>query len=115
MIGQTISHGELTKDQFRTQAALGHLYAVSGDRENALGILQQVVIVIPSRIDLTFGVALIYAGLGETDKAFEWLDKAYENRSGTWGTIRTDPKLDGLRSDPRFSLILKKMGLLINS
>ncbi len=66
---------------------------------------------IPSRKDLAYPAALIYTGLRETEQAFKWLDKAYDNRSGALGTIKVDPKLDGLRSDPRFPQILRKMGL----
>jgi hypothetical protein len=61
---------------------------------------------------LTYAVALIYAGLGKVDNAFMWLERAYENRSGAMGTMRVDPKLDRLRSDARFTAILKKMGLV---
>jgi len=50
-----------------------------------------------------FSVALVYAGLGEQDQAFDWLDKACDEKLG-WLTalIRTDPRFDGLRPDPRF-------------
>jgi tetratricopeptide (TPR) repeat protein len=106
--------GDLTSDPHKTEAALGHLYAVSGNRGSALNILRQLEKEIPTRKDLVFAVALIYTGLGETNMAFEWLDKAYNNRSGALGTIKVDPKLDSLRSDPRFSLILKRIGLLNN-
>jgi serine/threonine protein kinase/Flp pilus assembly protein TadD len=103
--------GDLTKDDLRTQAALGHVYAVSGQKNEALKIVQRLEQEIPSRKDLTSTVGLIYTGLGEIDRAFEWLDKAFENRSGPLGMIKVDPKLDTLRSDQRFAALLKKMGL----
>jgi Flp pilus assembly protein TadD len=103
--------GDLTNDQPRTQAALGHLYAVSGNKVAARSILHQLEMDIALRKDLAYAVVLIYTGLGEINQAFEWLNKAYEDRSGALGTIKIDPKVDALRSDPRFPQILRKMGL----
>jgi hypothetical protein len=53
--------------------------------------------------------AVVHVGLGEKDKAFEWLDKAYEERF----VIQTkpDPEFDPLRSDPRFTDLLRRMNL----
>jgi tetratricopeptide (TPR) repeat protein len=103
--------GDLTNDPVKTKAAFGHLYAVSGERGSALSVLQQLESEIPSRKDLAFSVALIYTGLGENDLAFEWLDRAYDSRSGSLGTIKVDPKLDTLRADPRFLKMVRTMGL----
>jgi len=57
--------------------------------------------------------ALIYAGLAEKDKAFEWLEKSYEDRSLAtgFGTLKVDPVFDPLRSDPRFADLLRRMNL----
>jgi serine/threonine-protein kinase len=56
-------------------------------------------------------IARVYAALGDKEQAFEWLDKAYAERD--WGLValRVDPTLDDLRSDPRFSDLLKRMNL----
>lgn len=94
-----------------SMAGLGHVYAVSGRRGDAgilLGELKQ-----------TFGreylpasnIALIYAGLNEKDQAFDWLNKAYEQRAFQLQWINLDPRWDNLRSDPRFQEILRRMGL----
>ena len=57
-------------------------------------------------------VAQIYAGLGERDKAFEFLEKAFAEKSSEMsGSIKTDEFLDSLRSDPRFQSLLHRMGL----
>ncbi|MFY9528544.1 MAG: hypothetical protein WAR24_06520, partial [Candidatus Acidiferrales bacterium] len=55
----------------------------------------------------------IYVGLGEKDKAFEWLEKDYEDRSigNSFASIKVDPALDPLRSDPRFQDLLRRMNL----
>jgi len=55
--------------------------------------------------------AKIYAALGEKDQAFEWLDRAYEAREGTLGSLKVNPKMDNLRSDPRFSDLLRRINL----
>jgi hypothetical protein len=53
--------------------------------------------------------ALVDIGLGERDKSFEWLENAYEERSAI--EIKGDPQFDPLRSDPRFSDLLRRMNL----
>ena len=56
------------------------------------------------------GIATIYAGLGDKDHAFEWLEEAYQ--SGEWLlTTKVNPEFDALRADPRFAVFLKKIGL----
>jgi predicted Zn-dependent protease len=55
--------------------------------------------------------AEIYARLGEKDQAFIWLEKAYEERRWAINTINSDPTWDGLRSDPRYAELLRRMNL----
>jgi hypothetical protein len=54
-------------------------------------------------------VALIHAGLGEKDQAFEWLERAYEERDGGMRYLKVAPELDPLRSDPRFEDLVRRM------
>ena len=56
-------------------------------------------------------IAEIYAGLGENDQAFAWLEKAYEVRSEELLTLRIDPRFEGLRKDTRFAEFFRRMGL----
>jgi hypothetical protein len=56
-------------------------------------------------------LAEIHAFLDEKDQAFEWLEKAYEERSPMLVYLRVEPLYDNIRSDPRFKAILKKIGL----
>ena len=58
-------------------------------------------------------IALIYTGLGETDQAFEWLDKAYNDRAFDLQFAKVDPRFETLRSDSRFQKLLKRMGLVL--
>jgi len=60
---------------------------------------------------LPLGIAWIYIGLGDKDQAFVWLDKSFEDRSDGMREIKTNPIYDPLRSDPRFTDLLKRMRL----
>jgi tetratricopeptide (TPR) repeat protein len=53
----------------------------------------------------------LHGALGEADAAFEWLDRAYEDRRGWLAYLRVEPRLDGLRGDPRFTRLLERMRL----
>jgi tetratricopeptide (TPR) repeat protein len=61
--------------------------------------------------EAAFQIAETYAWRGETDKAFEWLERAYRQRDGGLSDIKTDPPLAALRNDPRYKVFLRKMDL----
>ncbi|MDT4898267.1 MAG: eukaryotic-like serine/threonine-protein kinase [Acidobacteriota bacterium] len=85
-------------------AALGHAYAVSGRKSEALKIIEQLKELINRQSYVSpYSVALIYTGLEEEDRAFEWLDRAYNERDESFIHLKVDPRLDGLRSDQRFT------------
>jgi serine/threonine protein kinase/Tfp pilus assembly protein PilF len=91
---------------------LARCYGFSGKRKEALEILQR----LENRADTEYvaldALALIYLSLGEKEKALEYFDKALiEKDVTTMVFIKVDPYLDGLRADPRFKALLKKVGL----
>ena len=91
---------------------LGHAHAVSGQREKALQVLDEVLQQSRQRYIEPYAVAVLYAGLGGYDRAFELLEKAAADRSSflaTW--VRGDRRLECLHSDPRFTDLLRRMGL----
>ena len=90
-------------------AGLGYAYAVTGRRAEAQKVLDQLTDLSKQKYVSAVFRAYIYAALGEKDKAFEWLEKGYEDRS-TY-TIKVDPFFDPLRSDPRFADLLRRMNL----
>ncbi|HEX2714528.1 MAG TPA: tetratricopeptide repeat protein, partial [Candidatus Acidoferrales bacterium] len=92
-------------------AALGHAYAVSGQTVGAQHVLAQLKELAEKRYVLPYSIATIYAGLGETDEAFRWLERAYEERSGWLIWLRAEPVSDALRPDPRFQDLLRRIGL----
>ena len=58
-----------------------------------------------------FNTALIYTGWGDKERAIERLEKAFEDRSGLSIWLKVDPRFDPLRADPRFTNLLRRMGL----
>jgi hypothetical protein len=90
---------------------LGHAYAVSGKKAEALKIIDGLKELSKSVYVAPYTIAIVYAGLGDKDQAFAWLDRAYDDRSGYLTWLTTDPQLDGLRSDPRFADLLRRVGL----
>ena len=58
-----------------------------------------------------YAVAEVYAHLGARDEVFPWLEKAYEERSSEILSIKVDPNFEGLRNDPRFQNLLRRLGL----
>ena len=90
--------------------SLGYTYAVAGREAEAQGVLNSLQDGTREYVPaLTF--AFIHAGLGQHDAAFEWLDKAYAERFGWLIFLNVDPKLDNLRSDPRFADLRHKLKL----
>jgi hypothetical protein len=59
----------------------------------------------------SYAIGVIHAGLGEKDKAFEWLEKAYQERSEELLFLKVEPVLDPLRADPRFQSLIRRIGL----
>ena len=92
-------------------AALGHAFAVSGKREEARKILEKLNELSQNSYVSAYDKATVYLGLGEDDKALEYLEKAYEERAGYVSIIRADLRLQRLHTNPRFIALLKKMNL----
>jgi TolB-like protein/Flp pilus assembly protein TadD len=90
---------------------LGYAYAVSGDKTEATKILKQLQQLSERRFVPPATVALIHIGLGDKNRAFEWLEKAYQDRNPTLSGLRVDPRFDPLRDDPRFRDLLLRMNL----
>jgi hypothetical protein len=58
-----------------------------------------------------YDIALIHIGLGDKERAFEFLDKAYQDRNEQMCWLKVTPELESLRDDPRFSDLARRMGL----
>jgi serine/threonine protein kinase/tetratricopeptide (TPR) repeat protein len=94
---------------------LGSAYALSGNKAKALEVLSTLKGFLQKGYTVNFEIALVYLGLGDKEKAFEWLGKACddpdEKADVKFSNFIVDFRWDSLRSDPRFKLLLKKMHL----
>ncbi|MFZ1139160.1 MAG: tetratricopeptide repeat protein [Candidatus Sulfotelmatobacter sp.] len=90
---------------------LGHEYAVSGDKVNANRTLAKLTEISTRKYVPALYFATVYIGLNRKDDAFYWLDKAYDERCEYLVYLGTEPMADPLRSDPRFSRLLGRIGL----
>ena len=92
-------------------AALGNVYGIMGDKEKARQILDTMVVLGKTKFVTSYGVALVYAGMGENDKAFEWINKAYDERSNWLVWLKSDPRWSLIRADKRFAELVHRVGL----
>ncbi len=90
---------------------IGHVLAMSGNRDEALKTLAQMKEISKERYVPAYVFALIYLGLGNKDQAFQWLEKSYQDREANLCFFKIDPQMKSLRSDPRFSDLVRRIGL----
>jgi TolB-like protein/Flp pilus assembly protein TadD len=94
-------------------STLGVAYALAGRRDDAVKIVNQLHTRSKREYVPTNAFVYIYAALGDKDQAFAWLERAYQERSGTIVNLQNpDPALNSLRSDPRYQDLLHRAGLL---
>ncbi|HXY51881.1 MAG TPA: tetratricopeptide repeat protein [Terriglobales bacterium] len=101
----------LSPDEPAVLALLGHVYASSGDAAQAEKIIVKLEEISRHRYVPSLYIALVYTGMGDKEQAFQWLDKAYAERSEYLVYLPTEPLADPLRGDPRFDQLLKRLGL----
>ena len=92
-------------------ACLGHTHAVSGDEAEARKILKRLQTLSERQHVGRYLVGVIHTGLGETDCALECFENSYDQRDADLSTLMIDPRLDGVRSEPRYRSLLTKIGL----
>ncbi len=92
-------------------ASLGRLYGLSGRRSEALHVIEELSEMRKQRYIPAINIAGVYAGLGEPDQAFEWLERAYQERNSALTSLGVNSALDNLRSDSRFDDLLERVGL----
>jgi len=94
-----------------TIAGMGHAYGEWGHQTEAKQMLVRLNQMAREKYVTPYGIALVYAGLGDKDQAFAWLNKAVAGRSHWLVWLNRDPRFDRLRSDPRFDDLKKRVGL----
>lgn len=105
-------------DNIKIQSYLGYAYGVSGNREAALEILNQLLELREKQYVAEINIARVYGGLGDKDKAFEWLEKAVEERNGELVFLGLDAKASEKEvwgkiflHDKRFQDLMNRVGL----
>jgi serine/threonine-protein kinase len=101
----------LSGDSPYVSGFLGHAFAASGQRGEALKILNEMKESSKRRYVSAYHVAIIHAGLGEKEQALDWLEKAYEEHNESMVWMGLDPNLDGLRGEPRFINLMRRLNL----
>jgi TolB-like protein/Flp pilus assembly protein TadD len=91
-------------------ADIAHVYAMSGDTGAAMKVLAQLNQDSKTSYVNSYEVALIYLALGKKREAFQWLERAYKERSDLLIYLNADPRLDSIRSDPQFVDLAHRIG-----
>ena len=95
------------------KASLAYAYAVTGKREKAKNILAEFEKLFKEGQSSPYYLAMIYAGLGDKDQTFAWLEMCFRERSRPLASgINVNPMWDGIRSDPRFENLRRRMRLV---
>ena len=102
---------EVSQDSLELRAELARALALAGQKEEAQKILNDLLKRAEKEYVVAYEIAMIYDGLGKKDEAFQWLEKAIQERSYQVSSLAVDPRLDSLRSDPRFKPLLTRLGL----
>lgn len=103
---------EINSASWDPLASLGHVYAVAGRKAEAEEMLTKLQAIVKQDKRALYGIALIYAGLNDKDRAFEWLEKGLEARAVSIRNLRYDPDLNVLKADPRFDDLLQRFDLV---
>lgn len=106
-----LQKAKMLADTPETLSALGHVYAISSRRGDAIKILNELTELTRRRYVSPYFMATVYAGLDDKDQAFLWLERACEERSFGLVYLKVDPILDVLRADSRFTELLRRIGL----
>jgi tetratricopeptide (TPR) repeat protein len=107
---EELEKGTTVDSSSNFSGGLAYCYAKAGRKDDARKLLAKLKQQSNERYVAAFWIAVTYVGLGEKDEAFAWLEKGYEDRSWFLVWIKMDPRLDSLRSDPRFTDLMRRIG-----
>ena len=90
---------------------LAHLEAAAGNVADARRILDELIAARSTRVVSAWGIAAVHASLGDTDEAFRWFETAVQEQASGLIMLRVHPRLDPIRSDPRYRPLVRRVGL----
>ncbi len=92
-------------------AAVGHVQGQAGLHADARKTLKHLKKLSQEKYVTAYGMALVYAGLGDKERAFTWLNQAVAERTHWLVWLKLDPRWAALHSDPRFAQLVRRVGL----
>ena len=95
------------------RALLGHVYGRAGDRAKALGILDELTKMAKQKFVSPMDFAILHAGMGDANRTFEWLEKAYQSRDSRIHELRS-MEFDSVWTDPRYADLMRRIGLPVH-
>jgi tetratricopeptide (TPR) repeat protein len=101
----------LSRGMRRVVGALGHCLALRGEKAESHQLLDELKKLSRRRYSSPCEAAVIYAGLGDNQRAMKWLEAAHADSDPWLVHLKVDPRFDGLRSEPRFIGLLEEVGL----
>lgn len=101
----------VTKGPPEPSSGLAHVHARAGRRAEALAIVDELLELKQRRYVSSYGIASVYACLGEIATALDWLERAHDEHDQTLVWVKVHPRLDPLRNEPRYSRLLERMRL----
>jgi tetratricopeptide (TPR) repeat protein len=110
-VEETLKSKELSGDSPKTIQALRGAYAASGIRGFWLKQIELLKAESRQHYVSPYAIAKLYSRLGMKDEAFQWMEKAYQERNPDLVNLQVITELDNIRSDPRFTDLLRRMGL----
>ncbi|MGH9821903.1 MAG: tetratricopeptide repeat protein, partial [Blastocatellia bacterium] len=101
---------ELSHRSHRTLAVLGWAFGVTGDRSGAEAIISELKAMMDTHYVPAYALVILNVSLGLYDRAFEWLEKAFDERDEWLTRLKIAPELDPIRRDQRFDDFVRRMG-----
>jgi DNA-binding SARP family transcriptional activator/TolB-like protein len=110
-VGELHKARELSAGNTEVLSFLGFAYAAAGERVAALETLRELNGLAERGHVPPYHLAVVHAGLGEKEQALGWLERAFDKHAVDLFTLKVEPMFDGLRADPRFTNLLRRVGL----
>ncbi len=109
-IAAHLKASELSQGAPSFRGQLGRAYALAGRHQEAREILDELMETAERTPVSSFDVCLLHLALGDADRAIEWLNRAFDEHSDHLPYLKVNPRIDALRSDPRFQALIGRMG-----